>query len=62
MIRADHVRIGDLAAGTLLVYDHGDVARAGGTTCAPAAVAGGGGARAVGLRAAAHAMRRMHSR
>jgi len=24
MIRADHVRIGDLAAGTLLVYDHGD--------------------------------------
>jgi uncharacterized membrane protein SpoIIM required for sporulation len=24
MIRADHVRIGDLAAGTLLVYDHRD--------------------------------------
>jgi uncharacterized membrane protein SpoIIM required for sporulation/uncharacterized RDD family membrane protein YckC len=24
MIRADHVRIGDLAAGTLLVYDHGE--------------------------------------
>ena len=24
MIRADHVRIGDLAAGTVLVYDHGE--------------------------------------
>jgi uncharacterized membrane protein SpoIIM required for sporulation/uncharacterized RDD family membrane protein YckC len=24
IVRSDHVRIGDLAAGTLLVYDHGD--------------------------------------
>jgi uncharacterized membrane protein SpoIIM required for sporulation/uncharacterized RDD family membrane protein YckC len=24
MIRRDHVRVGDLAAGTLLIYDHGD--------------------------------------
>jgi uncharacterized membrane protein SpoIIM required for sporulation/uncharacterized RDD family membrane protein YckC len=28
MIRADHVRIGDLAAGTLLVYDHRDASAA----------------------------------